>query len=197
MRIITNIKNFKALYSWNKDISKIIENQDKLDMNPGSLKNFLKRVYPKKNTLIRNLGTSVLKQLRVKMPFKPEDFSKAKEMYEDYFKMPLHIDYDILKKEFESGKKIYLNRFRTDVPVKGDSDSSYGSYYINGTHGNGTFLLTEMPDEEWYTNLRYATPEEIQSIKDKKILELRNKIKNHLSIISEIQEEIDLIQLEK
>ena len=136
----------------------------------------------------RKLYVSIVKQIRARFPYSPEDFSEAKEMYEAYFKMDGHIpSYEHLFSQVKSKEEVYIVNFRYEAPVKGER---FAAYHMNSS-GNGTgaiFYLKNVTirekykyinmhsprgfynesgvSESFFTNYRYATQSEISTFKN-------------------------------
>lgn len=71
-----------------------------------------------KNSLIRNLMAKLIKQVRKEFPFKPIDYSEAKELYEKYFKLDNHITYDGVLNKLKLGKDVYLTFIRKEIGIQ-------------------------------------------------------------------------------
>jgi hypothetical protein len=138
-----------------------------------------------KGDVRRNLFASLIKKLRAENPFQPENYTKAKELYDAYFKMEGHIpSFEHILNEVKSGKEFFVTRFRSEAPVKGER---FAEYHINGSYSNSTtvYQLMEPSESETYinmndpegfantsaisvdffTNYRYSTKEEIEKFK--------------------------------
>lgn len=170
----------------------------------GSLSRMIKFNHDTKNIynwpLHKKYLLSIIKQLRKLYPYVVRDYSKAKKMYTDYFKMNNHIEsYDKLcdKILFETDDT-YITEFRNKQPIKGDR---YADYYIFNKFNNSlnmTFKLKyivgndiecsyiglfgiddikmELGSTKNFTNYRYATIEEIEKFKlDEKNMNVINK----------------------
>jgi hypothetical protein len=172
MNLYFRLINRYHLYKLNKNI-------DVID-NPHFVNQFsttMNRLYKKKGTVDRNLGASILRQYRRKYPYIPSDYSEAKKMYDDYFKMEGAINIKEINYRFKKGEKIYLCQFRRAAPIKG---KRYAEYHIN-LSGNDELMIFEMENEldpDFYTNTRLATDREILRFKD------------HSEIVSNLEESI-------
>lgn len=173
--IPTKYKNLWTLYKWNKDVSKI-----------KSPERFIENYYffrpKKKGCNTRNLIASILKQLRVLFPYKIQDYSEAEKMYKEYFSLENHISSIEFLREKVKNEEVWVTCFRKEYPIKG---KRYCEYYVNGSGGVKTFKLS--PIEQTYgfvsdpfvnefgfsvqeknlTQFRFATLQEIQTVKDK------------------------------
>jgi hypothetical protein len=158
-----------------------------------------------KEDVRRNLFASLIKKLRAEHPFQPENYTKAKELYDAYFKMEGHIpSFEHILNEVKSGKEVFVTRFREEVPVKG---KRFAEYHINGSYSNSTsvyqlmkpsesetyinmndpegFANTSAISVDFFTNFRYSTKEEIEKFKYASV-----EIKNIRNEIDKKQEEI-------
>jgi len=124
---------------------------------------YVQRIYKKKNSMMRNLAAKAAKFQRIETPFVPKDYSKAKAMYDAYFQMENHIpSKEHLQESIRREGFAYIVKFRNEIPVKGNS---YSSYYIDYTFGDNQIRkIKENEFSKWdaLTSYRYATSEEIE-----------------------------------
>jgi hypothetical protein len=111
-----------------------------------------------------NLIAGLIKKLRAIAPYQVEDFSGAKKLYEDYFKLPNAIQSIEELNDLLTKGDVYVTRFRDDIPVKG---KRYCEYYVNGSFGrrNGVFKIDKNSydiSESNFTQYLYSTKEEIE-----------------------------------
>ena len=167
MKLTTHIRNLIFLWRENK----------KQDVNLNlSIKHLLsgtKHQYKRKNSWVRNQVALLIRKIRKEKPYKIQDYSKAKEFYEN---QPEPIDFS----KVSTGK--YVVKFTEEYAVKG---KRWCEYYINFTSGLGVFKVGEWNDKWGYFRLedyrgdygtysldiedsimfRFATKEEIQEFK--------------------------------
>jgi hypothetical protein len=93
-----------------------------------------------KHSFESNLIAGLIKKLRSIAPYQVEDFSGAKKLYDDYFKLPNAIQSIEELNDLLAQSDVYVTRFRDDIPVKG---KRFCEYYINGSFGrrNGVFKI--------------------------------------------------------
>jgi len=135
------------------------------DYSTDGLIKAVQRIYKRKNSMMRNLAAKAVRFQRIETPFVPKDYSEAKAMYDAYFQMDNHIpSKEHLQEKMENEGIVYIVKFRNEIPVKGESHSSY---YINGTFGDNQIVkFTKDKLDKFYswdslTAYRYATEEEI------------------------------------
>jgi hypothetical protein len=201
---INKISNLIQAYRLHKNPSLIIS-----DWQLQNIINATHNGHPTKGETVRNLVASAIKQHRKANPFKAQNFTKAKELYQEYFKMENHIpSYQHLVDEVNSGKTVYVTRFRTDVPVRG---KRYNEYYINSSYCSAetsVYQLTQVStsgeyinmndtvgfanvtgiSRGFFTNFRYATADEIAKFK-----EAQTQIAKLTAVIETKQKEIQSI----
>ena len=171
MRLTTHIRNFIFLWRENK----------KQDVNLNlSIKHLLsgtKHQYKRKNSWVRNQVALLIRKIRKEKPYKIQDYSKAKEFYEN---QPEPIDFS----KVSTGK--YVVKYTEEYAVKG---KRWCEYYINFTSGLGVFKVGEWNDKWGYFRLedyrgdygtysldmeddrkvfRFATKEEIKEFKNRR-----------------------------
>lgn len=185
MRLTTHIRNIIFLWRENK----------KQDVNLNlSIKHLLsgtKHQYKIKNSWVRNQVALLIKKIRKEKPYKIQDYSKAKQFYEN---QPEPIDFS----KVSTGK--YVVKHTEEYATKG---KRWCEYYINFTSGLGVFKVGEWNDKWGYFRLedyrgdyrtysldmeddrkvfRFATKEEIQ------------EFKNHRKEYKQKKKEIDTLQ---
>lgn len=171
----------------------------------GQGRNFFKRFQSlPKGDKRRGYIAHIINTLRNEFPFQPVDYSKAKAMYNEYFTMPGHIEFEDLIKRVKRGETIHVVRFRNEAPVKGNG---FSDYYINSSFGDAEdrvhvakitgfddkykYFKGHMAsgdsisglDESFYTSYRYATTDEIF-----KFGVHESKIKSLNAVLDEMQE---------
>ena len=169
MKLTTHIRNLIFLWRENK----------KQDVNLNlSIKHLLsgtKHQYKIKNSWIRNQVALLIRKIRKEKPYKIQDYSKAKEFYEN---QPEPIDFS----KVSTGK--YVVKFTEEYAVKG---KRWCEYYINFTSGLDifevgkwnekyeSFALVDSKDRWGIYSLdreddimfRFATKEEIKDFKNR------------------------------
>ena len=168
MKLTTHIRNLIFLWRENK----------KQDVNLNlSIKHLLsgtKHQYKIKNSWVRNQVALLIRKIRKEKPYKIQDYSKAKEIYET---QPKPIDFS----KVSTGK--YVVKHTEEYATKG---KRWCEYYINFTSGLGVFKVGEWNDKWGYFRLedyrgdygtysldmeddrkvfRFATKEEIKEFK--------------------------------
>lgn len=147
----------------------------------------IKQYRKDRHQFIRNQATSAIKEMRRENPYQPRDYSKAKEMYEDYHKLPNHID-----NIWDSNDVVFLYKFRNEAPVKG---GGYCEYFMNATSGGKTvFLLKDKSlfSKDFRTAYLYATQEQIDEYKER-----QEKVGCIDKLIEVYQEHINDLQKQK
>ena len=145
MTLYTRISNFFFLSKKNNLLIKS-KNVDNIQY----IIRLMRRDYKRKNSYMRNNAALRIKEWRKENPFKPKDYSSAKKMYDDYFKMKNHISsFEELK---ESNR--YIVNFRWEAPVR---DIKFNSYFTNGP----LVIHSSELKGEWFTNWRYLSDEEL------------------------------------
>ena len=169
MKLTTHIRNLIFLWRENK----------KQDVNLNlSIKHLLsgtKHQYKSKNSWVRNQVALLIRKIRKEKPYKIQDYSKAKEFYEN---QPEPIDFS----KVSTGK--YVVKFTEEYAVKG---KRWCEYYINFTSGLDifevgkwnekyeSFALVDSKDRWGIYSLdreddimfRFATKEEIKDFKNR------------------------------
>jgi hypothetical protein len=193
--LFTHIDNFLTLRNLAKTPSQ--KHTERLNV----IVDIAQRVYPSKRNFMRNLAAKAIKFQRAAFPFQPEDYSVAKAMYDEYFKMPNHIpSYEHIVKEIEEEGCVYIVKFRDDAPVKGEL---FGSYYVNGTYSDPCIWKLLTPNDsgfrynkEYLTAFRYATQAEIDQyeINQEKISNLEILKDQKQQEIWELQDQINKLE---
>ena len=194
MKITTHIRNLIFLWRENK----------KQDVNLNlSIKHLLsgtKHQYKRKNSWVRNQVALLIRKIRKEKPYKIQDYSKAKELYDN---QPEPIDFS----KVSTGK--YVVKYTEGYAVKG---KRWCEYYINFTSGTGVFKVGEWNDKWGYFRLedyrgdygtysldmeddrkvfRFATKEEIQEFKNR-----RKEYKQKKKEIEALQKQISKLYKE-
>ena len=194
MKITTHIRNLIFLWRENK----------KQDVNLNlSIKHLLsgtKHQYKIKNSWVRNQVALLIRKIRKEKPYKIQDYSKAKELYDN---QPEPIDFS----KVSTGK--YVVKYTEEYAVKG---KRWCEYYINFTSGTGVFKVGEWNDKWGYFRLedyrgdygtysldmeddrkvfRFATKEEIKEFKNR-----RKEYKQKKKEIEALQKQISKLYKE-
>ncbi|MFA5583890.1 MAG: hypothetical protein WDA09_06715 [Bacteriovoracaceae bacterium] len=197
---------------------KIHRNLDRMKPNAQTLPNFMKykKSYKKAKDggIRRRLYMSIISQLRQRFPFQPVDYSEARKMYEDYFKMPGHIpSYQHIYDQVDRGEEVFVVNFRAEAPTKG---KRYNDYYMNSSgpagriyklnditkrdtysyinmHSPKGFANVSSINEDRFTNYRYATEGEIFSFKmfASKIKTVQKLIEDKQKVIRQLYAELN------
>ena len=169
MKITTHIRNIVFLWR-QRNKTEIPKNAD-VDLFLRVMKNN----YTKKNSWVRNQVALLIRKIRKEKPYKIQDYSKAKELYDS--RTPI----DLSKVKLGD----YVYKISREEPVKG---KRYCEYYINqcGEEGiykihkhenfinreyfslekyNGEWNHLTTLDEESSRSFRFATKEEIEQFK--------------------------------
>lgn len=167
MKITTHIRNL--IFLWRqKDKTEIPKNAD-VDLFLRVMKNNYKR----KNSWVRNQVALLIRKIRKEKPYKVQDYSKAKELYDS--REPIDLS------KVKDGSYVY--KISREEPVRG---KRWCEYYINqcGEEGvykvykkekeyfsleryNGEWNHVTTLDEESSRSFRFATKEEIQEFKNR------------------------------
>ena len=168
MKITTHIRNL--IFLWRQ------RNKTEIPKNADAevILRVTKSTYKRKNSLVRNQVALLIRKIRKEKPYKIQDYSKAKQFYEN---QPEPIDFS----KVSTGK--YVVKHTEEYAVKG---KRWCEYYINFTSGLGVFKVGEWNDKWGYFRLedyrgdygtyildmeddrkvfRFATKEEIQEFK--------------------------------
>jgi len=187
MNLTTRIRNFIFLWRENK------KQKVNKDLNIENMLKITKTAYKTKGCLIRNLAASVIKKARKEKPYKIQDYSKAKELYDSIEPIDLS--------KVKAGDFVY--KISREEPVKG---KRWCEYYINQCGEEGVFKVHKYKESyncwsletykgEWnhFTALeekstrsfRFATSEEIQEFKNR-----QKEYKQKKKLIAKKQEEL-------
>ena len=169
MKLTTHIRNLIFLWRENRK-----ETAVDLKIDVSELIGRVKHNYKRKNSWVRNQVTLLIRKIRKEKPYKIQDYSKAKELYDN---QPEPIDFS----KVSTGK--YVVKYTEEYAVKG---KRWCEYYINFTSGLGVFKVGEWNDKWGYFRLedyrgdygtysldmkddrkvfRFATKEEIEQFK--------------------------------
>ena len=164
MKITTHIRNI--IFLWIENKRKGVPNS-KIDLS--ELVGRTKYAYKRKNSWIRNQVVLLIRKIRKENPYKIQDYSKAKELYDS--REPI----DLSKVKVGS----YVVKYSEDCPVKGER---WCEYYINFSSGTDVFKVRALDkykglvdyrgessyrsfNEDWIRCFRFATKEEIEQFK--------------------------------
>lgn len=169
MKLTTHIRNL--IFLWVENTRKGVPNS-KIDLS--ELVGRTKYAYKRKNSWVRNQVAQLIRKIRKEKPYIIQDYSKAKEFYEN---QPKGIDFSKVK------EGSYVVKFTEEYAVKG---KRWCEYYINFTSGTGVFKVGKWNDKWGYFRLedyrgydgtysldmeddrkvfRFATKEEIEEFK--------------------------------
>ena len=169
MKLTTHIRNLIFLWRENRRIE-----IPKVDTS--TLIGRTQTNYKRKNSWVRNQVALLIRKIRKEKPYKIQDYSKAKEFYEN---QPEPIDFS----KVSTGK--YVVKYTEECAVKG---KRWCEYYINFTSGLDifevgkwnekyeSFALVDSKDrwgiysldEKDSVMFRFATKEEIQEFKNRR-----------------------------
>lgn len=198
--MIRIIKNILSLRQAIKDPS--ILNMDRLfEWFKGSTK--LERKYALKAVL----------SYRKTYPYVIQDYSEAKDLYEDYFKLDRCINsLEELKQKFEEQREIYITRFRNEAPVKGErwceyfvssgfgecgyEEKAYKVHDISKSTSGRYRIIVDYNiyvSEEDLTAFKYSSEKEIKDFKRAEIRKasIQQKIKQKEEEIKELKKLIN------
>ena len=164
MKLTTHIRNLIFLCRENRK-----ETAVDLKIDVSELIGRVKHNYKRKNSWVRNQVTLLIRKIRKEKPYKIQDYSKAKELYDS--REPI----DLSKVKVGS----YVVKYSEDCPVKGER---WCEYYINFSSGTGVFKVRALDkykdlvdyrgessyrsfNEDWIRCFRFATKEEIEQFK--------------------------------
>jgi len=81
----------------------------------------------------------LIKKIRATYPYKVCDYSKAKEKYENYFKIENHIpSYEKFIELLNNKKEIFITKFNDEAPYRGNR---YCEYFSNFTFLNNKVVI--------------------------------------------------------
>ena len=162
MKLTTHIRNIIFLW-WENRREEIKSKKADAEV----ILRVTKNTYKRKNSWVRNQVALLIRKIRKEKPYKIQDYSKAKELYESI--EPL--DTSLLS------KYSYITRVRAEYPVKGNR---WCQYFINYSYGElDTYKMREDFDMENYLGnpfnflpeytraFRFATKEEIRDFKNR------------------------------
>ena len=194
MKITTRIRNIIFLWRENRK-----ETAVDLKIDVSELIGRVKHNYKRKNSWVRNQVALLIRKIRKEKPYKIQDYSKAKEFYEN---QPEPIDFS----KVSIGK--YVVKYTEEYAVKG---KRYCEYYINFTSGLDifevgkwnekyeSFTLVDSKDRWGIYSLdreddimfRFATKEEIKEFKNR-----RKEYKQKKKEIGALQKQISKLYKE-
>lgn len=196
MRIIRNILSLRQII---KDPS--ILKRGGIDEIFGYAKNLTK--------LERKYVLKAVLSYRKIYPYVIQDYSEAKDLYEDYFKLDRCINsLEELKQKFEEQREIYITRFRKESPVKGarwceyfinkswDSEEVPKTYKVDSFVKDFKYFIINYNrgvDDNSLTSFRYATEKEIKDFKRAEIRKasIQQRIKQKEEEIKELKKLIN------
>jgi len=113
------------LYRYTKDINNFYDKKYRKNWLSKSNNTFsICRRY-KKGSYIRNQIAKVFKLVRAENPFEPVDYSEAKKLYNDYFKIDNHITYEDVLNKLLNGEDVYLTMIRDVIGIQLDKSEKY------------------------------------------------------------------------
>ena len=189
MKLTTHIRNIIFLWRENRK-----ETAVDLKIDVSELIGRVKHNYKRKNSWVRNQVALLIRKIRKEKPYKIQDYSKAKQFYEN---QPEPIDFS----KVSTGK--YVVKYTEEYAVKG---KRWCEYYINFTSGLDifevgkwnekyeSFALVDSKDrwgiysldEKDSVMFRFATKEEIQEFKNR-----RKEYKQKKKEIEALQKQIN------
>lgn len=192
MKLTTRIRNFIFLWRENK------KQTVRKDLNIENMLIVTKASYKTKGCLIRNLVASIIRKVRKEKPYRIQDYSKAKTLYDSITPIDLS--------KVKVGDFVF--KFSREEPVKGDR---WCEYYINESGGVGIYKVYDYNKEYKYWNLidyggrygytyldedstrsfRFATKEEIKEFKNR-----QKEYKQKKKEIAKKQEEVSKLYSE-
>lgn len=191
MKLTTHIRNL--IFLWRqRDKTEIPKNADANLFLLATKSN-----YKRKNSWVRNQVALLIRKIRKEKPYKIQDYSKAKELYDS--RVPIDLS------KVKEGSYVY--KISREEPVKG---KRWCAYYINqcGEEGiykvhkkekeyfslekyNGEWNHVTILDEKSSRSFRFATKEEIQEFKNH-----RKEYKAKRKEIDKLQEQISKLYKE-
>ena len=135
MKLTTHIRNI--IFLWRQ------RNKTEIPKNADAevILRVTKNTYKRKNSWVRNQVALLIRKIRKEKPYKIQDYSKAKQFYEN---QPEPIDFS----KVSTGK--YVVKHTEEYAVKG---KRWCEYYINFTSGTGVFKVGEWNDKWGYFRL--------------------------------------------
>lgn len=193
MKITTRIRNF--IFLWRKNKKETVNK----DLNIENILRVTKASYKTKGCLIRNLVASIIRKIRKEKPYRIQDYSKAKTLYDSITPIDLS--------KVKVGDFVF--KFSREEPVKGDR---WCEYYINqrGSEGiykihryNGAYDYFSLADYrgEWnhFTVLKEGSSRSFRFATKEEIKEFRNRQKEYKQkkeIIAKKQKEVSKLYSE-
>ena len=185
MKLTTHIRNL--IFLWRQ------RNKTEIPKNADAevILRVTKNTYKRKNSWVRNQVALLIRKIRKEKPYKIQDYSKAKELYDS--REPIDLS------KVKEGSYVY--KISREEPVRG---KRWCEYYINqcGEEGvykvykkekeyfsleryNGEWNHVTTLDEESSRSFRFATKEEIQEFKNR-----RKEYKAKRKEINKLQKQI-------
>lgn len=147
-------------------------------------------------------------RLREVYPYEVQDYSEAKDLYEDYFKLNRCINsLEELKQKFGEQGELYITRFRSESPVKGER---WCEYFVNSGFGEDgyeervykvynidcRYVVVDFNiyvSESDLTAFKYSSEKEIKDFKRNEIRKasIQQKIKQKEEEIKELEKLIN------
>lgn len=131
MKLTVRIRNF--IFLWRENKKQTVNK----DWNIENMLKVIKANYKTKGCLIRNLFASVLRKYRKECPYRIQDYSKAKELYDSITPIDLS----------KVNKGSYVVKFSREEPIKG---KLWCEYYINQGGTEGIYKVNN-----WNENFKY------------------------------------------
>lgn len=186
MKLTIRIRNFIFLWRENR---KTTVNKD---LNIENLLRVTKASYRTKSCLMRNLVASVIRKARKEKPYRIQDYSKAKELYNSVEPIDLS--------KVKVGDFVF--KFSREEPVKG---KRWCEYYVNESGGVGIYKVHKEKAQDYFSladyrgewnhftvlkeessrSFRFATKEEIREFKNR-----QKEYKQKKELIAKKQEEL-------
>ena len=195
MKITTHIRNL--IFLWRQRNKTEIPKKADAEV----ILRVTKNTYKRKNSWVRNQVAQLIKKIRKVRPYKIQDYSKAKELYDS--RTPIDLS------KVKPGDYVY--KISREEPVKGERWCEYyinqcgeeGIYkiYKHENYSNREYFSLEKYNGEWnhFTTLdeessrsfRFATKEEIQEFKNR-----RKEYKQKKKEIEALQKQISKLYKE-
>lgn len=192
MKLTTHIRNL--IFLWRQ------RNKTEIPKNADAevILRVTKNTYKRKNSWVRNQVALLIRKIRKEKPYKIQDYSKAKQFYEN---QPKGIDFSKVK------EGSYVVKHTEEYAVKGKRWCEY--FKIFNGRGVGTFRVGKKYTDHYFTLLdytdtttlflneqdspmyRFATKEEIQEFKNR-----RKEYKAKRKEINKLQKQISKLYKE-
>lgn len=194
MTLATHISN--CIFLWRENRKEKVNTKINID----NILKIVSRAYKRKNSWVRNQTAVLIRKLRKEKPYRIQDYSEAKLLYNSI----TPIDLSKIK------KGDYVVKFSRKEPIKG---KRWCEYYVNESGVVGTYKIYKYNDnydywsvenykEDWNTmtsldeessrSFRFATEAEIKDFENrrKKYLETKKEIDKKQEELSKLYKEL-------